>query len=69
MHEEQPIDLAFAVGVGHRLDRADQILDLRGFAQVARGGHHVDVEAAEVRDTLRADDAQIGLDALLLPLT
>ena len=40
VHQQQPVDLAFLVGVEHDLDRADQILDVREVAEAldaARG--------------------------------
>ena len=58
LHQEQPIDLAFAIGVEHDLDRADQILDVRPIAQAACAAENRHAQAAEERQPLAADHAQ-----------
>ena len=68
VHEEQAVDLAFAVRVEHDLDRADQVLHVRLVAEAGDAGQHRQVQAAEERRALAADQAQAHARALVLPL-
>ena len=48
MHEQQLVDLGFAIKVEHDLHGPDQILDERPVAQVRRGGGNVGADAPEM---------------------
>ena len=59
LHQEQPVDLALAIGIEHHLDGADQILDVRPVAEARDAGE--DRQRPRRRknaQALGADDAQ-----------
>src|SRR5579863_2276390 len=66
--EEQPIELAGAVGIQHHFDGADEILDARLVAEVRDVGEDRKVESPEEGQRLGADQAQAHRRALPLPL-
>jgi len=68
VHEEKPVDFSFAVLIQHDLDAADQLVDARPITQVRRRTDDVAAETLEEQDRFLADQCEIDLDVLRLPL-
>ena len=67
--QEHAVDIAGFETVQHDLDHANQLFDMRLFAQMGDRSQHVDFQAAEEGSGLLADAYQIDFDALVLPDT
>ncbi len=66
--DEKPIDLAFLVRIEHDLDAADEIRKRRILAHIVHGRDDVAANRAEKRRRLVADEAQVDLHALGMPV-
>ncbi|MNN05758.1 hypothetical protein D3C81_1185280 [compost metagenome] len=64
----QAIQRSFVEPIQHDLDAADQIVDRRRITQVADRSDHVAAVAAEEAGALAADDAELCLNASIVPV-